>query len=179
MTMECSSLSTTLETMPARSLLIPGALLLTAAAAHAEYEDVPRDRKERPERMEYKEGAPVPRGYHVDRHDGLVIAGSVTFGLMYGLSVWGAASGKDLKALYIPIAGPIIYGSTYKGFPAGLGEMVMMVMIVDALVQASGVAMFVVGMRQKTELVRNDVARVHVTPIVTPTQAGLGFGGVF
>jgi hypothetical protein len=47
------------------------------------------------------------------------------------------------------------------------------------MVQAGGVAMFIIGLQDKTELVRNDIARIRVAPIVTATQTGLGVYGVF
>ena len=171
--------------MPSRLVPLLSATLLvalTAGAASAQYVDVPRDRKGRPwpAHLRYEEGAPVPNGYHVDTHPrtAFIIAGAVTFGTFYGLSAWGAAASREssAKALYIPIAGPIIYGASFKGMFAGLG---MFVMLIDAIAQAGGTTMFIIGLQEKTELTRNDLARVHVMPIVTNNQAGLGLFGVF
>lgn len=165
-----------------RVLALLGALLLCTSAASAQYPDVPRDNKGRPwpERLRYHEGAPVPAGYHVSTHmrDGFLIAGGVTFGAVYMMNFLGAAMTRDgsANALYVPVVGPIIYGAKLKGQWAQIG---MMYLIVDAMVQAGGIAMFVIGLHDKTELVRNDLARIHVAPILTPTQTGVGVYGAF
>lgn len=159
------------------------ATLLWSTTAFAQYNDgIPRDRKGRPwpAHLPYVEGAPVPAGYHVNTRmrSGFLIAGSITFGVMYGVSVLGAADSRSSEAkwLYLPVAGPVIYGATLKGMWAGLG---MMVMWVDAAVQAGGIAMMIFGTTEKTDLTRNDVARVRFAPILTPHEKGVALVGTF
>jgi hypothetical protein len=155
------------------------ALLLATTTASAQWSDgVPRDRKGRPwpKHLPYVEGASVPNGYHVvtNQRTGLLIAGSVTFGVFYGLSFMGAINGKsdNSKWLYVPVVGPLAYLANYKDNTYGLATIGL---VFDAAAQAAGITMMLLGTTEKTELVRNDIARVRVVPMIN----GLGFAGEF
>lgn len=120
-----------------------------------------------PPRMKYSEGDPVPPGYRVETRTrtGLVVGGSIMFGLLYGLTALGAseAESSDAKWLYLPVVGPFVYASTLDGDFSGVARFFL---YVDGLIQAGGAAMFIVGVVGKTELVRNDIAKVSVAPLL-------------
>ncbi|MGZ3423773.1 MAG: hypothetical protein ACXVEE_38275, partial [Polyangiales bacterium] len=134
-----------------------------------------------PKRMPYNEGDPVPAGYHVSTHTrtGLVVAGSITFGVFYGFTVAGAGSSSDsdTNRLYIPVFGPVLYGNTLNGEFAGVSRFFLWI---DALAQAGGATMLLVGLLvPKTELVRNDIGTLHVQPMIGKAGGGLALGGSF
>jgi hypothetical protein len=132
-----------------------------------------------PARMKYSEGDPIPPGYRVESRTrtGLVVGGSIMFGLMYGLTIFGASesSDSDTKWLYAPVIGPFIYASTLDGELAGVGRFFL---YLDGLIQAGGATMLIVGLIGKTELVRNDIAKVSVMPMVG-RASGLSLVGEF
>jgi hypothetical protein len=135
---------------------------------------------------DFDENRPIPAGYtKVSRtRKGLVIAGSVTLGVTYGVTVVVAAIGEDLRktgetttnfsSLFIPIAGPFLqmretdnYSS--KWLLAHLG-----------LAQAAGALMLVYGMTSpRVLLVRNDQLSMHVAPMVGPGTSGMMVSGSF
>ncbi|MBI2387973.1 MAG: hypothetical protein HYV09_00015 [Deltaproteobacteria bacterium] len=132
-----------------------------------------------PKRLPYNEGDPVPPGYSVvtRTRTGLVIGGSIVFGIFYGLTVAGASNGDtDTRWLYVPVLGPVLYGNTLDGQWAGISRFFLWI---DAFCQAGGAAMLTVGLIPKTELVRNDIATVHVQPLVSPHANGLALTGTF
>jgi hypothetical protein len=132
-----------------------------------------------PERMKYVEGDPVPPGYHVrsERSYGLIMGGGITFGCLYGLAV-GLASSASSSALYVPVLGPFIEAAGVKD---GMGSgATTLILAIWGLGEAAGAIMLVSGIAStKTELVRDDLARLHVIPILTKSTAGLGLGGAF
>jgi len=145
---------------------------------------------------DWEEGEPIPPGYHpVSRiRKGLVIGGAVTFGVSYLLTALSGAAISDIghatgstgasksgKLLLIPIGGPFAVLSTGSTF----GDFFC---VLDGLVQAGGVAMFIAGLAApKTVLVRNDLALVKTPKLeLTPmpmtfgqNSAGFGFVGKF
>lgn len=132
-----------------------------------------------PKRMSYNEGDPVPPGYRVESRTrtGLVIGGSIVFGVFYGFALAGARpSNSDTHLLYVPVIGPVLYGNTLDGAWAGVARFFLWI---DAFAQAGGAAMLIVGLIPKTELVRNDIATVHVRPLVGPHANGLALTGTF
>ncbi len=165
-----------------KALWLALALLLFAPVASAQsWDDVPRDKKGRPwpERLPYRGGV-VPNGYHVDTHTkpGLIIAGSVTFGVTYGLCVYLASQSRDdrVKLFYAPIVGPFIFAATVKNDLYGIGAAIG---VVAGMVQTAGAAMLIVGLIPKTDLQRNDLASVRVVPLLAPNQSGLAVVGTF
>jgi hypothetical protein len=146
---------------------------------------------------DWEEGEPIPPGYHpVSRiRKGLVIGGAITFGTIYLTNVLTAAiasdtcnavggcsgTGNNLAALYVPVIGPFIQmGSTHSA----TGNFFL---VMDGLLQAGGVAMFVAGLAApKVVLVRNDLAKAPPKLQITPIPlsfgkdgGGLGFVGAF
>jgi hypothetical protein len=134
-----------------------------------------------PARFAFVDGQPVPPGYHLESSPrrGMIIGGAVTFGSLYVISVIAAdARGSDgttnenLKPLYIPVLGPFLASSKVQ---SGTG-----VLILDGIGQAAGLAMVIAGVAfPKTEIVRNDVAEVHLVPMASSDRAGLSLLGTF
>jgi hypothetical protein len=130
----------------------------------------------------WQEGDPIPPGYHpVERaRKGLVIGGAVLFGVFWLISVLDAAGNADANqgqtnpaaAMYIPAAGPFIQmahgvGSSTEG----------VLLAIDGIAQAAGVAMFIYGLASpKVLLVRNDLSRPKILP--TPMLMGQGGSGL-
>jgi hypothetical protein len=134
---------------------------------------------------DWDEGQPVPPGYHKSTkiRTGLVIAGAVTFGVVYlTTALVGAAVGDicsatnssctSAKLLLIPVAGPF----TLIG--PGAGATGDFFLVLDGLAQAGGLAMFIAGLAApRTVLKRNDVGKVTITPKpMTFGTHGSGFG---
>ncbi len=140
--------------------------------------------EEPPEEMNYVEGQPIPYGYtRVEKaRKGLVIAGAVTFGVVYGFSAAFGAIGEDLRnanetrtntsSMWIPIAGPFLQmkdtsTSTGKLFFFNVG-----------LAQTAGALMLVYGLTSpRTLLVRND--QLSVVPMLSKDASGMMVSGRF
>ncbi len=131
----------------------------------------------RPLRMKYEPGEAVPDGYRVQTRTraALTSGGALTFVPFYGLCVFGALflENSAAKWLYLPLAGPVIYASKIDD---NLGTRFLWT---AAVAQTAGALMIVFGIQDKTELVRNDVARVHVVPLAAPGGSGLMLWGAF
>lgn len=130
---------------------------------------------EEPAILPYDDGDPIPLGYRVRRthRTGLIISGSITFGIPYLLSV--AGSGNDTAQL-IPVAGPFISLITedkkceidcalYAGNDARL--------IANGLVQTTGAVILVVGIAMEDAyLERTNTLGARILP----TRIGSGYG---
>jgi hypothetical protein len=142
---------------------------------------------------DWEEGEPIPAGYHKVSHVrvGLIVGGAVTFGVTYLLTALSGALVSDVgnatncgtscssaKPLLIPLAGPWIVLPNVTSTATG-----SFFLVLDGLVQAAGVGMLIGGIAaQKTDLVRDDTAKVVVlpTPVVFDNKgAGFGFKGTF
>lgn len=137
-----------------------------------------------PEEMNYIDGTPIPYGYtRVEKtRKGLVIAGAVTLGVVYGFSAAFGAIGQDLKnanetstdtsSMWIPIAGPFLQmrhteTNTGKLFFFNVG-----------LAQTAGALMLVYGLTQpRTLLIRND--QLSVVPMLSKDASGMMVMGSF
>lgn len=137
-----------------------------------------------PEEMNYVDGNPIPYGYtRIQKtRKGLVIAGAVTLGVVYGFSAAFGAVGEDLRnanethtdtsAMWIPIAGPFLQiketsTSTGKLFFFHVG-----------LAQTAGALMLVYGLTApRTLLVRND--QLSVVPMLSKDAGGMMVSGRF
>lgn len=129
-----------------------------------------------PARMRWDDDRAAPAGYHLEGgvRSGLVIGGAVTFGSLYMLTALTAAAldGTNREgnagALYVPVAGPFLHLKDASSDTAKL------VLVVDGLAQAAGAAMLVVGLTApRTFAVRNDAAKIAITPVLGPGRAGL------
>ena len=152
-----------------------------------------------PKLLHYEPGEPIPAGYHVESQSrrGLVIGGAVTFGVMYAISLLAGAIGSDSGTtdcgyhygsnytcvtvknkdnwtpMYIPAIGPFITLGTVDHSESGAFGLVFL-----GLAQSAGAAMLAGGIMSPVQrLVRNDIAKVTVTPMLGTGVAGLGLSG--
>jgi hypothetical protein len=133
-----------------------------------------------PRIMDWDESQPIPPGYHVTSHvrTGMIVGGAVLFGSLYLLSILVAAGNADSNpgqsngdaSLYVPVAGPFLQIASTS---SSLGNVVL---AVDGLAQAAGIAMFIYGIAApRTFLVRNDLG--ITTPMLVPMKMGQdGYG---
>lgn len=134
--------------------------------------------------IDWEEGEPIPPGYHTVKRTrkGLVIGGALTFGITYLVTALGGAIAADTgggrgAALFVPVFGP--YGMV--GEDAGATGSFLLVL--NSLTQAAGVTMLSVGLaKPKSVLVRDDLAKIEVTPAPMTfgaNSAGFGLVGRF
>jgi hypothetical protein len=110
--------------------------------------------------------------------NGLVIGGAITFGVVWvAFNIFPAAIGsavgcRECNFLIIPAIGPIILAAQSNSSLASL-------LVLDAIVQAGGLAMLITGLAaQRTMWIRN-ARTVRVLPIITPGMQGLAVSGAF
>ncbi|MGK3987835.1 hypothetical protein WME99_32640 [Sorangium sp. So ce136] len=138
-----------------------------------------------PKVLPWREGEPVPPGYHPETRvrKGLVISGAIVFGTVYlftaiggGDAVYRGSSGY--AALFVPCAGPFLTLATTRQ-----DSLETMGLVLDGLVQITGAALLLPGLLvPKTVLVRDDVSKAFVLPAPMsfgPNSAGLGLVGRF
>jgi hypothetical protein len=147
----------------------------------------------------WQPGSPPPPGYHVEDRPrtGLVIAGSVVAGIPYFFSVMTAMAARNDNAtgwLFLPVVGPWMtmgqrnYGcnsvdnanqSTSQSLQCVGDIFVVMGLIADGVLQATGATLLLVGVAAgKPTLVRDDQS-LHVTPMQVGTGYGAGLAGTF
>jgi hypothetical protein len=131
---------------------------------------------------DWQEGDPVPDGYRVKQHArvGLVVGGTVTFGILYLFSVLGAAIVHDANnavgghdnadAFFIPGVGPFMEMTKTTSATGNVFN------VIDGVGQCAGLAMLIVGLTSpKNVLVRNDLGK----PLILPAPyIGQGSGGI-
>jgi hypothetical protein len=131
---------------------------------------------------DWEEGQPIPYGYHHETRvrKGLVITGSVVFGVLYLYSTFFAAVGSDagtnkLGWMAVPVVGPFLETSETSS------ATLQYILVLDGLAQAAGVAMLFGGfMYPKHLLVRNDLASMTVVPMkIGMDGSGMGVVGRF
>jgi hypothetical protein len=137
---------------------------------------------------DWQEGDPVPDGYRVTQRTrtGLIVGGAVTFGVLYLLSVMGAAivhdanaafrSNDNADALFIPGIGPFVQIAKTTSATGNLFN------VIDGVAQSGGLVMLFVGLTSpKHVLVRNDLARPRIAPMpmIGANGAGIGLVGQF
>ncbi|WP_437730034.1 hypothetical protein [Sorangium sp. So ce1335] len=138
-----------------------------------------------PKVLPWREGEPVPPGYHPEARvrKGLVISGAIVFGTVYLFTAIGGADAvyrgsSGYAALFVPCAGPFLTLATTRQ-----DDLETMALVLDGLVQITGAALLLPGLLvPKTVLVRNDVGKPFVLPTPMsfgPSSAGLGLVGRF
>ncbi len=151
-----------------------------------QYDDAPQYREpyRAPPRKikDWDPNEPVPPGYTAVTRPrlGLVIPGSIVFGVSYVLSfiigLEGVLAGfRQMWPLMIPVAGPFI------GLGTMPGDVVTGVLLtLDGIAQVAGATMFIIGLAApSTILVRNRHATLMPVPILTSGGAGVGLAGSF
>lgn len=147
------------------------------------------EHKEAPKTLPYRDGEAAPPGYVLESgpRRGLVIAGSVTFGTLYGLTLLGASGsdGDDVGWLYLPVLGPLIYAQhnqcdTREEEYCADKEAANVFLTLDALGQAAGVVLFTLGMlNERKRWVRADRAASSGPSVtIAPTASVRGSYGL-
>ncbi|MGH7434880.1 MAG: hypothetical protein ACRENE_04330 [Polyangiaceae bacterium] len=178
------------------ALGVSGASAQSAAPAQA----APQPAQEAPwvDTRHWREGDPVPPGYHVEDlpRSGLVKAGYIVTGIPYFFSVVTVLAANDSNEsgwLLVPFAGPWLtmgrrnYGCDADSMHQTTGNtlscvadiFVVMGLIFDGVVQATGGALLLSGyVATKPGLVRND-ATLHFSPLRIGSGTGVGVFGEF
>jgi hypothetical protein len=179
--------------------LLTLAAVLATSRARAQSEPPPEP-AQRPavDPRHWHDGDPVPPGYHVEDvpRSGLVKAGYIVTGIPYFFSVVAALAAKNDNEsgwLLLPIAGPWVtmgrrnYGcnpdannpSTGQSLTCVADVFVVMGLIFDGIVQATGGALLLAGyVATKPGLVRND-SSLHLVPVRIGSGMGVGAVGDF
>jgi hypothetical protein len=129
----------------------------------------------------YEEGDAIPEGYTKQYRirKGMVAGGAVTFGAVYIATVLAGAVSVDFARafggpgapfLFVPVFGPLVeMGLSARGSVVG-----QTFLFFDFLAQAAGVTLFAVGLAvPKAVLVRNDLVKATIEPILTGTGGGV------
>jgi hypothetical protein len=133
---------------------------------------------------EFDPNVAPPFGYTrvTRKRKAFIIAGAVSFGVLYGGALVIAAVGGDLyragetdvnvSAMWIPVGGPFLQASRSESSTA------KMLFGLGGLGQTAGAIMLIYGLTTpKTLLVRND--QLSVGPLVAPNASGLSVSGRF
>jgi hypothetical protein len=191
-------------TAPAAPTAAPAAAPPTAAAPPYYYPPpgyaYPPAAYQPPAELPYKEGAPIPVGYHIEERPrkGLLIAGYLVAGIPYGIGLFAAISADfDNQSgwLAVPFAGPWLYmgrreytcdetddPNTDDGKEGAscLGEaFLVMGLIADGVMQAAGGTLLLVGYLSPKKHVVRDGVSWNVRPMRIGTGQGLGLTGTF
>lgn len=149
--------------------------------------------------LPYRAGMAIPPGYHVEHRPavGLIAGGLVTLGVAYGTALVFAATadGDGRGWLAVPVIGPwaAIGARSYhcsndpllanKCISGAFSEVqTIAILSADAVVQAAGAVLFVVGLASgQDELVRSDLpVSLRILPrAVGANGFGLGVDGRF
>jgi hypothetical protein len=136
----------------------------------------------------YRDGDPIPPGYRLEEspRKGLVIAGSIVFGTFYGLTLLGASESNfddGTGYLAIPVLGPVLYArhTDCEGdTDYCTDEVGDFFLTLDALGQATGAALFTLGMVfPKKRLVKDERFSVQIAPHASRSGAGAVAFGTF
>ncbi len=155
------------------------------------YGDSERDRKpERPLVMDYMEGQPVPPGYTLveRRRKGLIITGSILFGISYGISL-SVAAGDEYSNPYgwlaLPVLGPLIASTQLKDCSEGdfscddKGAERGFLMF-DTLTQGAGATMLILGLAYtKKVMIQNLAVDFSLRPVVVGNTRKLELAATF
>ena len=144
----------------------------------------------RPLVLDYTQGEPIPNGYVLQRYTpkGYIIAGSITFGVGYGLGFLAATSNtrdKDFNSnwLFLPVLGPFIGLTTqhqtcsYGTPPADCGRNDGTIVALLALggLQIVGASLFTYGVTHpRVRLVR----QTYPQWVLAPAQLARGAYGL-
>jgi hypothetical protein len=109
-----------------------------------------------PEELPYREGAPVPPGYHVETRirRKMVIGGGVTLAATWAFSAVMASVvvqyDSRVAPLYVPVVGPFIaIGTSAQQLHASDRTTVSLLYAIDGLAQTAGLALLIAGIAAK------------------------------
>ena len=147
--------------------------------------------------LPYKEGDPVPVGYHVEdrARKGPTVVGIILTAVPYGIGVMGATAASFRNSsgwLAVPYAGPWLtlgrrsYGCDGEDRPGEesvdcVGDVfVTMGLVTSGLIQTAGGLLLIIGQTAtKSVLVRDQAKTLIVTPTRIANGYGLSVGGAF
>lgn len=118
-----------------------------------------------------KAGACV-EGYRMYRRVGLIVAGASIFGGIYMSNAFAASFG--VPNLAIPVFGPIVEAASARSSPG-----VTYLAVLDTLVQAGSLAMFIAGLVPTKRGLAYRELQVSVAPSLAPGHVGLFAMGRF
>jgi hypothetical protein len=137
-----------------------------------------------PRELSYREGRPVPAGYHVEERyrKGLIGSGAGVFGGVYLLTLLTASTFHEatddsgFAAAYVPVIGPLIAIGTVGPGPSG-----GMFLTLSAVAQGTGLGLLIAGLVHKKKVLVRDLAglRLELRPELGPQRQGLGLHGTF
>ena len=151
-------------------------------------------------RAEWEDGDPVPPGHHVEQEPrkNLIIGGAAVFGgawlasVVAGVVVLATSeeprdadeAGPELGgSLLVPVAGPFIAIATkptLDGVSTGLDNLSVIGLVVDGVVQVTGLTIAVVGLASPRSVLVRDAPSVSVVPArVGASGHGVAVVGVF
>jgi hypothetical protein len=137
-----------------------------------------------PEELPYRAGEPVPLGYHLEQspRGDTVAAGSVLFGLSYGVAVAvGASDGFQNKKGYLllPLLGPLLTATTRKGTrPGTVNLAVIFEAATDIALQGYGLGLVLrEELRPRPRLLRDAKLRLSVSPELARDFLGFSLTG--
>ena len=155
-------------------------------------------RRPMPDELPYREGAPIPVGYHREERPrtGLITAGWIVTAIPYGVGLV-AAAGSEFRNqsgwLAVPYAGPWLTigrrdyscddsaeeSDANEGLKCFGDVFLVMGLVFDGLVQAAGGTMLLIGHTSPKTLLVRDEATLRVRPMHVGSGHGLGIDGSF
>ncbi|HMJ12990.1 MAG TPA: hypothetical protein VK524_16325 [Polyangiaceae bacterium] len=151
-----------------------------------------------PDELPYREGAPIPVGYHREERPrtGLVTAGWIVTAIPYGVGL-AAAAGSEFRNqggwLAVPFAGPWLTMGR-RDYSCGdsnqdddgseglncAGEVFLILgLIFDGVMQAAGGTLLLIGYTSPKTLLVRDEAKLRLRPMHIGSGHGLGVDGSF
>jgi hypothetical protein len=131
---------------------------------------------EAPLTMNYREGQPIPSGYHLEqrKRKGIFIAGATTLGLAHLASILPAtvlviAGVGGGAALFFPVAGPFVTLASING----LNTLSTTLFVADGLIQTAGLGMMIAGLIMKKPILVKDRVALDLLPLATPRTTGM------
>jgi hypothetical protein len=169
-------------------LLWPARAAAQQAPAPAPPQPAPAPQQPLPPRYPYREGMPIPPGYHLEDRprQGFLTAGYLVAGIPYAIGLMIAASAdfaNESGWLALPFAGPWMtigrrdYACSGEDDPDQdpgdcWGDAVVAPLILDGIVQTLGGIFLMVGYTATKEyVVRDDMAYA-----ILPSRVGSGYG---
>jgi hypothetical protein len=128
-----------------------------------------------PPYLEPMPNAPPPHGYELGTRArrGMILAGAITFGTLYTVSIILAAAagsergGGSLDPLYVPVVGPFLAAGTVQ--TTSLGTFAL---VADGVAQNVGVALFIMGFAAPETVWARKGASLELVPLAAPGTLG-------
>ncbi len=132
-----------------------------------------------PATLPYDEGQTIPPGYELKKRPirSMVIAGSITFGVTYLVSILTAATvlasdsdeGKKLAPMFAPAVGPFIAIGTAKADGAGT-----LWLVLDGVTQTAGAVMLIYGLAAEEKFLERTPTKTSALFKLTHPEVRIG-----